>query len=715
MSGALRTRSRFWTMAASLLWLFMLAGVPAPGWAGSQADAAPAQSYLVGEYKLPPSIDPTVADGVTTELWAAVYRPQASGRYPLVVFLHGNHGTCGYFDQELGIRVDDEFEYTDSGTCPAGYVPTPNHLGYGYLAGELASRGYVVVSINANRGVNIAAGVRGDPGLNLRRGRLVLRHLQQLAEWNAGRAPEPASLGFSLRDLIDFDHVGLMGHSRGGEGMRAALAQYRDRKSIWPQRIGKVNFEAVFEIAPVDGQTRRTLDADAVAWNVLLPACDGDVSDLQGIKPFDRMITRRAEAVALPKSSLQVFGVNHNFYNTEWQLSDSVECLGQPKLFPEYVGSEMQRQTALQTVVPFFQAHLGGAKQSALAERFDPTRPVPPELDSVTFYARGHVASLLRSSIFVIDDFTRKTGKSSRDASNIAYRLAGYQHGSAGFSHDRKLRAARIAWSDPTSYFQVNASNRLVSIPPGLYNSLEFRVKLECDDQLCSEEGGDVDQAGDVDFSIRLVTGNGNVSAPVMLSSVASVHRPVASDMADGWNSVFQTVRIPLASFAGADMSRFRGVRFSFDASPKGRISLANVRLVQAEARTPPTVARPLVAFADRTVTRPQTLPPERNEVVAVRHGAMAEIADIGVASGDAARMTEIEVRSTRPFPISDALPTLLVGNKAYTISRFANERLDRLIFSIEEREYRQLPPSADLKLVIGARPVWNFGTFVKR
>ena len=90
-----------------------------------------------------------------------------------------------------------------------------------------------------------------------------------------------------------------MGHSRGGEGMRAAYEQYRAQGSLWPARMGTpVGFEALFEIGPDDGQTGpRTdpnrLNADGLAWTVLLPNCDGDVFNLQGVKPFDRMMLKR--------------------------------------------------------------------------------------------------------------------------------------------------------------------------------------------------------------------------------------------------------------------------------------------------------------------------------------------------------------------------------------------------------------------------------------
>ena len=280
-----------------------------------------------GKYRLPASIDPSVTTEAKTELWAHVWRPRTGGPYPLVVFLHGNHGTCGRFVPELGVRVDDRVDYSMTGKCPSGYVVTPNHLGYSYLARSLASYGFVVVSINANRGVNGAIPEADDYGLNLRRGRLVLRHLQELAKWNA-RGGAPDSLGFQLDGLIDFTQVGLMGHSRGGEGMRAAVAQFNDPDSPWPKRIGRLKLRSLFEIAPVDRQTSRTLNPVDIVWNVLLPGCDGDVSDLQGIRPFDRMLQDAAEARSLNKSTFQVFGANHNFYNTEWQVSDATGCLG---------------------------------------------------------------------------------------------------------------------------------------------------------------------------------------------------------------------------------------------------------------------------------------------------------------------------------------------------------------------------------------------------
>jgi hypothetical protein len=48
------------------------------------------------DYRLPAKLDPDIASDIETEIWATVWRPAAlaAASYPIVVFLHGNHGTC---------------------------------------------------------------------------------------------------------------------------------------------------------------------------------------------------------------------------------------------------------------------------------------------------------------------------------------------------------------------------------------------------------------------------------------------------------------------------------------------------------------------------------------------------------------------------------------------------------------------------------------------
>jgi len=177
-----------------------------------------------------------------------------------------------------------------------------SYRGYDAPASVLASHGYHVVSISANA-INAWDFETVDSGA-LARAQLVLAHLDLWRRWStAGGVP----FGRRFVGRVDLHTVGLMGHSRGGEGVvRAALLNAERRISY--------GIRAVLPLAPTDF-SRPTLPA--VAVSVLLPYCDGDVWDLQGQHFFDD--TRYAvTGDRAPRSAVLVMDANHNFFNTEW-------------------------------------------------------------------------------------------------------------------------------------------------------------------------------------------------------------------------------------------------------------------------------------------------------------------------------------------------------------------------------------------------------------
>ena len=73
-----------------------------------------------GSYQFLNLSEPLVATDRNIDLWAQIYRPQKLGQkaFPLIIFLHGNHGTCGRYDATREVRVDDRSDYTTTGACP---------------------------------------------------------------------------------------------------------------------------------------------------------------------------------------------------------------------------------------------------------------------------------------------------------------------------------------------------------------------------------------------------------------------------------------------------------------------------------------------------------------------------------------------------------------------------------------------------------------------
>lgn len=226
-----------------------------------------------------------------SELRGRLYLPTgAQGRRPVVLFLHGMHNVC--YGEPTGPG--------GPWPCPAGTKPVLNYGGYDVMGRALASHGYVVASLSANA-VNVYSGVHADAGAQAR-GDLVLAHLGLLRRSNAGTGPLKAVQG-----RLDLSRVGLMGHSRGGEGVvRAALDN--------TQRTDPYGVRGLFLLAPTDF-TRLTVPS--VSTSVLLPYCDGDVSDLHGQHYYDDT-NDAVEDDGSFKSSLLMLGANHNFFNREW-------------------------------------------------------------------------------------------------------------------------------------------------------------------------------------------------------------------------------------------------------------------------------------------------------------------------------------------------------------------------------------------------------------
>jgi predicted dienelactone hydrolase len=185
-------------------------------------------------------------------LW---YPEDAPGRRPVVLIVHGNHAAADYSDP-----------------------------GYAYLGEHLASRGYLVASIDENY-------LNGDAFFDYRgdeialRAWLLLRHLQLLGVWDA-------SPGHPLHGRADLDQIALIGHSRGGEAAVLATMMARD-PALTPPGLPSLStgtVRAVIAIAPADGMYAgpgaplRPADID---YLVIQGAHDGDLPGVDRITRID--------------------------------------------------------------------------------------------------------------------------------------------------------------------------------------------------------------------------------------------------------------------------------------------------------------------------------------------------------------------------------------------------------------------------------------------
>jgi len=261
-------------------------------------------------------------DNTKFPLNARVWYPEGAGPFPLVLVVHGNHSMEDYSDP-----------------------------GYQWLGELLASRGFILASIDENF---LNGGISGE---NDARGWMLLKHLEVFRALND-------SAGKPLFRKVDMSRIALMGHSRGGEAV--GIAGAFNRLPYYPddatQKFG-FNFDirALVAIAPVDGQYRPADQPTPVAdysYLVIHGSHDGDVSSFSGLSLYNRL--RFTKPSADFKSAIWMYRANHGQWNTVWNNHDrgnfSVRSLNLDALVP----GEQQRQFGRVVISGFLEATLNG-------------------------------------------------------------------------------------------------------------------------------------------------------------------------------------------------------------------------------------------------------------------------------------------------------------------------------------------------------------------
>ena len=341
--------------------------------------------------------DPNITTPI--ELAAVVHYPAVLGDrpHPLVVIEHGLWWTCADRQAEQVISttpvpppvkggpppppaVVQAYAELAQWPCRPGVAPIPSDSGYDYLAANLASYGFVVVSISVNA-VNAAAdtaAVTGDE--YAARADMINEHLElwrQLVTTGggplAGALVDPSTgrrAPADFRGRVDLSDVGTIGHSRGGE---AVMYQAADtHRGSWP---AGVRIRAVFALGPVydasDGANRSDTLVTAAAVAGMTGTCDASGGDSQDYYAYE---SGRTDAGLY---NFSVVGAEHNYFNTQWspdsgQVMAADDAVHDPKAGPGQCADRVnggsatelteaqQRQAAVVYTTAYFRRYLLG-------------------------------------------------------------------------------------------------------------------------------------------------------------------------------------------------------------------------------------------------------------------------------------------------------------------------------------------------------------------
>ena len=547
------------------------------------------------DYDLGDAVEPLVGipDG-RGELKGRLYLPAgAATASPVVVFLHGQHTVC----------VVEE----DGWPCPVGGA-IPSYLGYAEPAEALARQGIAVVSVSANA-INAYDGGASDNGARAR-GQLVLDTLDLLAA-----ATSPAgSPGFpaDLRGTLDLTRVGLMGHSRGGEGVVRAVQLNTQRAEPYP-------IEAVMPLAPAPFLG---LSMPGVITAVVLGYCDSDT----GQQIVDA--SRYAFDDSVLRSTVLLMGANHNFFNSVWSpggypvggFDDGTSFDDDPANAPVCGTGAATRlsqyqQRAVQTgyLLALFRSTLLGERQflpmidgtptdpADLPDPFDGTDPAAlAALAAADVRVTAHAPRDDRIDLARLTDpatVPTTDGLGGLTATICAGTTGAVQTAaplcsSAGgdqLPHWFPIPIAQSVPLAPMARLSWTAPGGTVDVPvDGGPRDVSAMDTLD----LALAPGDTVVGSTDVRIDVVDTAGRAATVDPALLAPALTV-LPGAAPLLR--KVLLRGVRVPLASLIGIDLGAVAGIRVLPQSAPGG-LYLSDVAATRSSAGTPAVAALPVLS-----------------------------------------------------------------------------------------------------------------------
>ncbi len=516
---------------------------------------------------------------------ARVWYPDGAGPFPLVIIAHGNH---------------DPTDYSDPG--------------YRYLGELLASRGFILVSVDENY---INGSLRGE---NDGRAWIMLEHLKT---WKAFTD----STANPFYHKVDWNEIAIMGHSRGGGAVSHAvqfnhLTRYPDDANV--RFDFHFNIRSVVAIAPVDGQYKPAGEFEPIEnvnFLVMHGSHDGDVSEFMGLRPYERL--RFTDGKPHFKSAWYVYRANHGQWNSIWNNHDNGPRSATRLDLRALLSPEQQRQFARVVIGGFLEATLHHRRE--YLPMFRDQRTIGHWLPKTMYITRFEESSFRLLAGY--DEDVDVTTGSVPGVTISGDSLAKWHEAPLPLRHkndEQNTNAVWLGWNNriagadtavrgvPASYTIALSDSLVRALQVGDTSSVMLSLAPTRDTPPPRHAAHDSsakpaakrpkppavhDDSVPMDLTVELVDADGH-RARLPLSRFAPVRRPLethvlrradreASAFRNPYELVLQTYPMPLAAFRKVapafEPTRLRAIRLVFDRTPSGTVVMDDVGIANPD------------------------------------------------------------------------------------------------------------------------------------
>lgn len=475
----------------------------------------------------------------------AIWYPEVEEKCPILFIVHGNH-----------------------------LMTTKSYLGYAYLGEYLASKGYIVVSVDeAFLNGYIDNGMIGE---NDARAILLLENIKELLRQNHN----PDSL---IYQRIDEKKIAICGHSRGGEAV--SIAAMFNQYDVYPDN-GQVKFDYNFQIQTViaisptcdqyKAAGRETILND-INYFLIHGSNDMDVTEFMGLKQYENV--KFSGNQRKRKAYLYIAGANHGQFNTCWGRYDISMPIARLLNTASTMKGEIQRDILKTYIKVCLDLTL---KEITMEENFFVDCSVFQDMPQAV-YIQGYQ----NSNGITICDYEEDSviNKGTIEGSSISASGLYWNEKRGTFDDvdqsiyaDRANYAVRLHWVGTNkSSYTINLNN-VTNLPEQL-SRLQFDV-LDLDDSKVNEK-----ELESLDFTIVLVDRTG-IEHRYRLKDYQLIYPPIAVNLSKidailgktVYKHHFQTVQILIDEISEG----LQQIRFEFDQSENGHIMIDGI-LVEAE------------------------------------------------------------------------------------------------------------------------------------